>query len=905
MQALKSYARRPESQRFASSMQATASLFNWNVADLASRPRSVMFSVRNGGLQQANGLYRANKSAASVHANGAGCILYKCPDCGCPAPGKSSCRTGWGIACDGLATYTTRGCDDELPTTCVWFAKASRKGREPVPSISFTKPERELRLQQRVDAEGWRLLAQLIAREARTATVGDVLSKAAADPRPSINVTPACLLDGRSVLFAGDSTMRKLYAAVLGRADGVGGREVWDDHRAEDGLIVQAHGCEPSIGSGCDDCWACVSCSPEQRCAGAERGSQGSQQEVSEHGHSYTPWRKRLQSADYTRRGWLDYTHRHAGRRATLTFSWKPEILTQADRAAFGTRFCASALAISPPQLVYLGKGLHDACRHNGTDPNAFETWVASRLRGLASLLRCLPSSSVVVLRTPSYVPSRPGLAATRVCLNQHDEPGRVLIVRDVMLRLHRGGEFGSHALLLDMHALQRAATDAATPTLQTVDGHHYPHAFEELETALLWHAYALALDEAGQPLCIDSTTPQRREPPSQAPLREGDAQHADRAEAAAAVIGQVAAVVPTPQTVVVAAGAARVAGAAAGAMSPPLPGSVCVVLISAAPHALLLPRVVRSVLAQTLRPAQLVITLSGSSEVTCNATRLALASVLDAERPEGGSLGGGLGGGLGDSWRRARRHDESGYGPPLDWQLLCSASARSSGQNRNAASAVCRTFGAADGFISFMDSDDFMLPTRLATITRLMDGHNATIGLHSWLAADGRPAPGCCPEPPVIITPEEARAHFLELHMHAGHRCTSPHFTAGCAVRPTNPPSPLRTACRVRDACSSSKCAHDSSCIHFLPKSLRHVHYAHATVRGSVFATLSQRPPPVYGKVEDSWFVRDAAAMGMRVLFTLQALSVYNRSSGHIQPPGLRGHKATNSARALRSLGP
>ena len=55
------------------------------------------------------------------------------------------------------------------------------------------------------------------------------------------------------------------------------------------------------------------------------------------------------------------------------------------------------------------------------------------------------------------------------------------------------------------------------------------------------------------------------------------------------------------------------------------------------------------------------------------------------------------------------------------------------------------------------------------------------------------------------------------------------------------------------------------------------------------------QRPPPVYGKVEDSWFVRDAAALGMRVLVTSDALSVYNSSSGHIQPPGLRGHIATN----------
>ena len=43
-----------------------------------------------------------------------------------------------------------------------------------------------------------------------------------------------------------------------------------------------------------------------------------------------------------------------------------------------------------------------------------------------------------------------------------------------------------------------------------------------------------------------------------------------------------------------------------------------------------------------------------------------------------------------------------------------------------------------------------------------------------------------------------------------------------------------------------------------------------------------------MYGKLEDSWFARDAAALGLRIVVTNEALTVYNRTSGKIQPPGL-----------------
>ena len=270
----------------------------------------------------------------------------------------------------------------------------------------------------------------------------------------------------------------------------------------------------------------------------------------------------------------------------------------------------------------------------------------------------------------------------------------------------------------------------------------------------------------------------------------------------------------------------------------------LCVVVISAAPHAHLLPRVVHSVLASTLPPEQLIIALSGVSDSVCARANASISRVLATA-------------------------------PIMRLRLLCTERMRSSGQNRNRGAAACDLSNASadkDAFISFIDSDDELLPDRSATITALMRRHRADLGLHSYVGAKD-----CCHSPPRIITPEEAARLYAAMP-----RCTRVGFTSRCA----DPPASL--ACRLHDKCSTSRCAHMSRCVHFLPGSLTRVHYAHATVRASVFRSLKQREGAAYGKVEDSWFARDMAALGLRIVATDEALTMYNRTSGHIQPPGL-----------------
>ena len=130
----------------------------------------------------------------------------------------------------------------------------------------------------------------------------------------------------------------------------------------------------------------------------------------------------------------------------------------------------------------------------------------------------------------------------------------------------------------------------------------------------------------------------------------------------------------------------------------------LCVVVISAAPHAHLLPRVVRSVLASTLLPEQLIIALSGVDDTLCTGAHSSVSPIMLAAAPT------------------------------IEFRLLCTKQMRSSGQNRNRAAAACAASRAStheDAFISFIDSDDLLLPTRLATITTLMREHRADLGLH------------------------------------------------------------------------------------------------------------------------------------------------------------------------------
>ena len=721
----------------------------------------VTYYARSGGLEKANGRYE--RALNNTYVNGNGCILYQCSDCG-PA------LNGWGINCDGLATYTTKGCY-RAPYECHWYAKASRKAREPAPIITTTKPERERWLQQLVDAEGWRLLAKVM----------HAISNGSLAPlRSSESITGEAqqsILNERSTLFAGDSAMRKLYASMTRHEDGEEGREIWDN---VDGFSIESHGCDPSIGSGCDDCWAC--CSP-QHCNTALNGLAS---------HSFKSWRKRLETTNYLRQGWLDYTHHHKTQHAQYMFSWKPEIYTRADRMAFAARFCNST---SPPHFVYLGKGLHDACRHNGSDLTEFASLVEERLHALTQVLRCLPPTSIIVLRTPYMVP-RPGLSASRVCRTSWQEPARVQVVRDTLQQMHRAGSFGSNALLLDMYALTRAAMDSDVIALHTVDGHHYPPGIIQVEHELLLYAFSAALSQFPQQHGRGAARYRQPNGRVELPL---PGLHWDH-QASDDFLGTTAAKAYPPSIFsnVQSSISPQVHTTASSRSPTRIVRPVCAVVISAAPHVPLIPRVVHSILVQTLKPIQVVVALSGVVESECAAVRATLHSLL---LPAAAHTS------------RSQRQAIQGDTNPMDaalftpeWRLLCTREARSSGQNRNAAAAACSTFAKDDEYISFMDSDDMMLPRRLETMVRLMDAYNATIGLHSWLTAAGTGAPGCCAVPPIIINPNEAHDHFMQLHSTVDRRCVNNHFKHGCTFggNSDSPVSRSDTHCRLHDECTT-----------------------------------------------------------------------------------------------------
>lgn len=62
------------------------------------------------------------------------------------------------------------------------------------------------------------------------------------------------------------------------------------------------------------------------------------------------------------------------------------------------SRAGASASLTRSPDLVYMGKGLHDACRSAAANESAFEAEATRKLHALAAALRCLPPTTVVLL---------------------------------------------------------------------------------------------------------------------------------------------------------------------------------------------------------------------------------------------------------------------------------------------------------------------------------------------------------------------------------------------------------------------------------------------------------------------------------------------------------------------------
>lgn len=80
-------------------------------------------------------------------------------------------------------------------------------------------------------------------------------------------------------------------------------------------------------------------------------------------------------------------------------YSWKPEIFSpRDDTVGFKQRYCRKRY-----DVVFICKGLHDAAYTN-VAVNLTSASIRDRFEKLAGLLQCLPSTTLVVLRTPYHV---------------------------------------------------------------------------------------------------------------------------------------------------------------------------------------------------------------------------------------------------------------------------------------------------------------------------------------------------------------------------------------------------------------------------------------------------------------------------------------------------------------------
>lgn len=99
---------------------------------------------------------------------------------------------------------------------------------------------------------------------------------------------------------------------------------------------------------------------------------------------------------------WTDITAtamlKETWRGATIRFSWKPQLMTRADEAAFTRRLCHEEPL---PDLVVVTKGLHDVYFLPKPTLAAHFDHVRRAFERFAQLLECFPSTTAIVVRAP------------------------------------------------------------------------------------------------------------------------------------------------------------------------------------------------------------------------------------------------------------------------------------------------------------------------------------------------------------------------------------------------------------------------------------------------------------------------------------------------------------------------
>jgi hypothetical protein len=175
----------------------------------------------------------------------------------------------------------------------------------------------------------------------------------------------------------------------------------------------------------------------------------------------------------------LDYVatlnggHEISSKGITYEYSWKPEIFSPlADNDGFLQRYC-----LRHYDVVYIGRGLHDAAYR--PDGQLAEDQIRARFHKLASLLKCFPSTTLIILRTPYVTNHSP------------TEQKRVENVTSVLSEMVKDGVFDLEVNTSNTGESTRDKQEGSTRTVRSMlvngqllssaaghpvsrDGHHY-----------------------------------------------------------------------------------------------------------------------------------------------------------------------------------------------------------------------------------------------------------------------------------------------------------------------------------------------------------------------------------------------------------------------------------------------
>ena len=216
------------------------------------------------------------------------------------------------------------------------------------------------------------------------------------DASPDWAIPPSLHLShlaNRTILLVGGSTMRMMATDLMMQTHQAQmsafspGTALRRQLTCPSNWRIEVHPCDALRGFGCTRCFCC--CGPNCTRHHVEETN------IS----SVASWQRLFF-------GWSDFTATCSSYSLRLDFSWKPEMLTTDDDAAFNTRFCSPSAR--KYDVAIIGKGLHDVM-FRPAPLGAFIAQLEPKVVALGALLHCLPQSTLLMVRTPYWADNKHG----------------------------------------------------------------------------------------------------------------------------------------------------------------------------------------------------------------------------------------------------------------------------------------------------------------------------------------------------------------------------------------------------------------------------------------------------------------------------------------------------------------